>query len=555
MNMVQEIETKVKTSILEALVRAKLVGQKVQISQIVLEKPNNDQHGDYATNIAMQLTKVAKQPPRQIAQAIVDHIDVAGTYIQKVDIAGPGFINIFMDYDYLTPLVPYILEEQANYGKHDAKDYRIQIEFVSANPTGDLHLGHARGASYGDALGNVLEAAGYHVEREYYINDAGNQMYNLALSVEARYMQALGREAEMPADGYYGQDIIDIGKKLAADEGDVWLHKPKEERLAYFRRYGLDFELKKIEHDLNQFRVPFDQWFSEMSLYEKGKVDQALDKMRTSGDIYEQDGATWFRTTKYGDDKDRVVIKSDGSYTYLASDIAYHNDKLERGFDQLINVWGADHHGYVPRMEAAIQALGYPKEKLETEIIQMVNLFEDGERVKMSKRSGKALTLRQLMEDVGVDAMRYMMNTRSCDTHLDFDINLARSQSNDNPVYYVQYAHARICTLLDKAEASGYAYEKYDSSLLKQTSEINLLKLLASFPQLVLDAAEKRIPHKITQYAFDVASQLHSFYNAEKVLDESQLEVTKARLALLQAVKITLGNALRMVGVHAPEKM
>ncbi|SHH54522.1 arginine--tRNA ligase [Virgibacillus chiguensis] len=556
MNMVQEIETKVKTSILEALVRAKLVVQKVNISQIVLEKPNNEQHGDYATNIAMQLTKMAKQSPRQIAQAIVDHIDVAGTYIQKVDIAGPGFINIFMDYDYLTPLVPYILEEQANYGKHDTKDYRIQIEFVSANPTGDLHLGHARGASYGDALGNVLEAAGYHVEREYYINDAGNQMHNLALSVEARYMQALGREAEMPADGYYGQDIIDIGKKLAADEGDVWLHKPKEERLAYFRRYGLDFELKKIEHDLNQFRVPFDQWFSEMSLYEKGKVDQALDKMRTSGDIYEQDGATWFRTTKYGDDKDRVVIKSDGSYTYLASDIAYHNDKLERGFDQLINVWGADHHGYVPRMEAAIQALGYPKEKLETEIIQMVNLFEDGERVKMSKRSGKALTLRQLMEEVGVDAMRYMMNTRSCDTHLDFDINLARSQSNDNPVYYVQYAHARICTLLDKAETNGYAYEKYDSSLLKQTtSEINLLKLLAIFPQLVLDAAEKRIPHKITQYAFDVASQLHSFYNAEKVLDESQLEVTKARLALLQAVKITLGNALRMVGVHAPEKM
>ncbi|MEF2294072.1 arginine--tRNA ligase, partial [Virgibacillus dokdonensis] len=466
---------------------------------IVLEKPNNEQHGDYATNIAMQLTKMAKQSPRQIAQAIVDHIDVAGTYIRKVDIAGPGFINIFMDYDYLTPLVPYILEEQADYGKHDTKDYRIQIEFVSANPTGDLHLGHARGASYGDALGNVLEAAGYHVEREYYINDAGNQMHNLALSVEARYMQALGREAEMPADGYYGQDIIDIGKKLAADEGDVWLHKPKEERLAYFRRYGLDFELKKIEHDLNQFRVPFDQWFSEMSLYEKGKVDQALDKMRTSGDIYEQDGATWFRTTKYGDDKDRVVIKSDGSYTYLASDIAYHNDKLERGFDQLINVWGADHHGYVPRMEAAIQALGYPKGKLETEIIQMVNLFEDGERVKMSKRSGKALTLRQLMEEVGVDAMRYMMNTRSCDTHLDFDINLARSQSNDNPVYYVQYAHARICTLLDKAETNGYAYEKYDSSLLKQTSEINLLKLLATFPQLVLDAAEKRIPHKITQ--------------------------------------------------------
>ncbi|WP_077701859.1 arginine--tRNA ligase [Virgibacillus dokdonensis] len=555
MNIRREAEDVIRNVIQQAVLKTEWIERISDVPPIVLEKPNNEQHGDYATNIAMQLTKMAKQSPRQIAQAIVDHIDVAGTYIRKVDIAGPGFINIFMDYDYLTPLVPYILEEQADYGKHDTKDYRIQIEFVSANPTGDLHLGHARGASYGDALGNVLEAAGYHVEREYYINDAGNQMHNLALSVEARYMQALGREAEMPADGYYGQDIIDIGKKLAADEGDVWLHKPKEERLAYFRRYGLDFELKKIEHDLNQFRVPFDQWFSEMSLYEKGKVDQALDKMRTSGDIYEQDGATWFRTTKYGDDKDRVVIKSDGSYTYLASDIAYHNDKLERGFDQLINVWGADHHGYVPRMEAAIQALGYPKGKLETEIIQMVNLFEDGERVKMSKRSGKALTLRQLMEEVGVDAMRYMMNTRSCDTHLDFDINLARSQSNDNPVYYVQYAHARICTLLDKAETNGYAYEKYDSSLLKQTSEINLLKLLATFPQLVLDAAEKRIPHKITQYAFDVASQLHSFYNAEKVLDESQLEVTKARLALLEAVKITLGNALRMVGVHAPEKM
>ncbi|AUJ24696.1 arginine--tRNA ligase [Virgibacillus dokdonensis] len=555
MNILREAEDVIRNVIQQAVLKTEWIEKISDVPPIVLEKPNNEQHGDYATNIAMQLTKMAKQSPRQIAQAIVDHIDVAGTYIRKVDIAGPGFINIFMDYDYLTPLVPYILEEQADYGKHDTKDYRIQIEFVSANPTGDLHLGHARGASYGDALGNVLEAAGYHVEREYYINDAGNQMHNLALSVEARYMQALGREAEMPADGYYGQDIIDIGKKLAADEGDVWLHKPKEERLAYFRRYGLDFELKKIEHDLNQFRVPFDQWFSEMSLYEKGKVDQALDKMRTSGDIYEQDGATWFRTTKYGDDKDRVVIKSDGSYTYLASDIAYHNDKLERGFDQLINVWGADHHGYVPRMEAAIQALGYPKGKLETEIIQMVNLFEDGERVKMSKRSGKALTLRQLMEEVGVDAMRYMMNTRSCDTHLDFDINLARSQSNDNPVYYVQYAHARICTLLDKAETNGYAYEKYDSYLLKQTSEINLLKLLATFPQLVLDAAEKRIPHKITQYAFDVASQLHSFYNAEKVLDESQLEVTKARLALLEAVKITLGNALRMVGVHAPEKM
>ncbi|MGX4668336.1 arginine--tRNA ligase [Cerasibacillus sp. JNUCC 74] len=555
MNIIQKTEAAIKKALGQSILRAKLVDQESDTPPILLEKPSNEQHGDYATNIAMQLTKVAKQPPREIAQAIIDHLDLQGTHIRKMEIAGPGFINIFMDSDYLSPLLPHVLQTREDYGKHPKKGMRIQVEFVSANPTGDLHLGHARGASYGDALCNVLEAAGYEVEREYYINDAGNQIHNLALSVEARYMQALGLEAEMPEDGYYGQDIIQIGEELATEEGDTWLHQSKEERLAYFRQYGLEYELKKIENDLQRFRVKFDNWFSEISLYKEGKVNQALDKMRKSGEIYEKDGATWFRTTKYGDDKDRVVIKSDGSYTYLASDIAYHNDKLERGFDKLINVWGADHHGYVPRMEAAIQALGYPKDTLETAIIQMVNLFEDGERVKMSKRSGKALTLRQLMEEVGVDAMRYMMNTRSCDTHLDFDINLARSQSNENPVYYVQYAHARICTLLNKAKVAGYSYTEYDASLLQYSSEKGLLKMLGEFPQLVLDAAEKRIPHKITQYAFDLASALHSFYNAEKVLDETQLALTKARLALLEAVKITIDNALRLIGVHAPEQM
>ncbi|MFU0790259.1 arginine--tRNA ligase [Virgibacillus proomii] len=555
MNIIQKTEAAIKNAVGQSILRAKLVVQESDTPPILLEKPSNEQHGDYATNIAMQLTKVAKQPPREIAQAIIDHLDLQGTHIRKMEIAGPGFINIFMDSDYLIPLLPHVLQTREDYGKHPKKGMRIQVEFVSANPTGDLHLGHARGASYGDALCNVLEAAGYEVEREYYINDAGNQIHNLALSVEARYMQALGLEAEMPEDGYYGQDIIQIGEELATEEGDTWLHQSKEERLAYFRQYGLEYELKKIENDLQRFRVKFDNWFSEISLYKEGKVNQALDKMRKSGEIYEKDGATWFRTTKYGDDKDRVVIKSDGSYTYLASDIAYHNDKLERGFDKLINVWGADHHGYVPRMEAAIQALGYPKDTLETAIIQMVNLFEDGERVKMSKRSGKALTLRQLMEEVGVDAMRYMMNTRSCDTHLDFDINLARSQSNENPVYYVQYAHARICTLLNKAKVAGYSYTEYDASLLQYSSEKELLKMLGEFPQLVLDAAEKRIPHKITQYAFDLASALHSFYNAEKVLDETQLALTKARLALLEAVKITIDNALRLIGVHAPEQM
>ncbi len=556
MNIMQQTEEKLKEEISRAVVDAGLAEQE-ELPVIVLEQPKDKNHGDYATNIAMQLAKIAKMPPRQIAGKIVDQFDRSKASIKQMEIAGPGFINFFMDNQYLTELVPSILEAGEAYGNSKVGDgQKIQIEFVSANPTGDLHLGHARGAAVGDSLANVLEKAGYQVEREYYINDAGNQINNLAVSVEARYMQALGKDWEMPEDGYHGKDIIELGKQLAAEHGDKWSDSPAEERLNYFREYGLQYELKKLEGDLSQFRVPFDNWFSETSLYKDGQIDQALQALKDKGHIFDQDGATWFRTTEFGDDKDRVLIKQDGSYTYLTPDIAYHKNKLDRGFDTLINIWGADHHGYIPRMKAAIQALGYEKDKLEVEIIQMVNLFQNGERVKMSKRTGKAVTLRELMEEVGIDAMRYFFVMRSSDSHLDFDMDLARSQSNENPVFYVQYAHARICTMLKQAEEKGFTVSKdIDGSLLATEKEEELLKRLGEFTSAIEEAAVKRTPHRVTQYIFDLASTLHSFYNAEKVLDTDQPERTKARLALMEAVRITIANGLALIGVEAPERM
>lgn len=555
MNVVAQVEAQIKEEIKQALVKANLAKEE-EIPDIILEKPKVKAHGDYATNIAMQMARVAKQAPRKIAEEIVQHLDTGKAMIEKIDIAGPGFINLFLDNGYLTKLIEQILAEKETYGRvNTGKGHKVLVEFVSANPTGDLHVGHARGAAYGDALCNILDAAGYDVSREYYINDAGNQIHNLALSIEARYMQALGKEWDMPEDGYHGQDIIEIGKELAEKDGDKWVHVPEEERIAYFREYGLKVELEKIKQDLANFDVHFDNWFSETSLYETNKVEATLEKLQEKEMIYEKDGATWLKSTKFGDDKDRVVIKNDGTYTYLTPDIAYHLNKLERGFETLINIWGADHHGYIPRMKAAIQALGYAPETLEVEVIQMVNLIEDGEKVKMSKRTGRALTLRQLMEEVGKDAMRYFFNTRSCDSHLDFDLDLARTQSNENPVYYVQYAHARICTMLEQAAEKGIDFSGFDSSLLKNEKEIDLLKQLGDFPKTIADAAEKRAPHLVTQYVFDLSALLHSYYNAEKVIKEDNLDLTKARLALMAAVKITIANALKLIGVHAPQKM
>ncbi|MDX5475838.1 MAG: arginine--tRNA ligase [Bacillaceae bacterium] len=556
MNIVEQVQERLKNEIKDAVIKAGLATEE-QIPDVVLETPKDKANGDYATNMAMQLARVAKKAPRMIAEQLVENFDQSKASIEKIEIAGPGFINFYMNNSYLTDLIPTILEQGSDYGKTNVGGgEKVNVEFVSANPTGNLHLGHARGAAVGDSLCNVLEKAGYTVTREYYINDAGNQINNLALSVEARYFQALGMEKEMPEDGYHGQDIIEIGAALASEYGDKFVSETEEERLAFFREYGLKFEMKKLQKDLEEFRVGFDLWYSETSLYHNGKIDEALNKLREQGHIFEDGGATWFRSTTFGDDKDRVLIKNDGSYTYLTPDIAYHQDKLLRGHDKLINIWGADHHGYIPRMKAAIEALGYGKEALEVEIIQLVHLFQNGEKVKMSKRTGKAVTMRDLMEEVGLDAVRYFFAMRSADTHLDFDMDLAVSQSNENPVFYAQYAHARICSMLRQGEEQGielvgpFALEHIQSE-----KEIDLLKKLGEYPQVVSEAAIKRIPHRITNYIFELASTLHSFYNAEKVLDADNVDRTKARLALMKATQITIQDALKLIGVSAPEKM
>lgn len=556
MNIVEQVQSKIKEEIRAAVLKAELATEE-QIPDVILEIPKEKAHGDYSTNMAMQLARVAKKAPRMIAEALVNNFDRSKASIEKIELAGPGFINFYMDNSYLTELIPTVLKAGEKYGETDAGNkQKIQVEFVSANPTGDLHLGHARGAAVGDSLCNILAKAGYDVSREYYINDAGNQINNLALSVEARYFQALGLEKDMPEDGYHGADIIGIGKTLAEEFGDKYVNIAEEERFEFFREYGLKYEMEKLKMDLADFRVAFDVWFSETSLYKNGKIDEALKALRASGYIYDEEGATWLRSTDFGDDKDRVLIKQDGSYTYLTPDIAYHKDKLDRGFEKLINIWGADHHGYIPRMKAAIQSLGYDKDALEVEIIQLVHLYKNGEKMKMSKRTGKAVTMRDLVDEVGLDAVRYFFAMRSSDTHMDFDLDLAVSESNENPVYYAQYAHARISSILRQGEEQGVRVDpQADFTLIQSEKEMDLLKKLGEFPQAVGEAALKRVPHRITNYIFELASTFHSFYNAEKVLDGEYPERTKARLAMVKAVQITLRNALALIGVSAPEKM
>ncbi|MDE5414656.1 arginine--tRNA ligase [Alkalihalobacterium chitinilyticum] len=555
MNSVEQMKENLKAEIVAAVIASGI--DESQVPEVVLENPKDKAHGDYATNMAMQLARVAKKAPRMIAEDIVSNINKEKASIEKIEIAGPGFINFYMDNVYLRDIISAVLQAGEEYGQTNiGNGTKIQIEFVSANPTGSLHLGHARGAAVGDALCNVLSKAGYDVQREYYINDAGNQINNLTTSVEARYYQALGLEKDMPEDGYHGEDIIGFGHDLAKEYGDRFVHVDEEERMEFFRAYGLKRELEKLKKDLSDFRVEFDNWFSETSLYTSGKVIETLKLLEEKGETYEQDGATWFRSTTYGDDKDRVLIKNDGSYTYLTPDIAYHKDKLERGFDKLINIWGADHHGYIPRMSAAIQALGYGKEQMDVQIIQMVSLFQNGEKVKMSKRTGKAVTLRDLMEEVGIDATRYFFAMRSADTQLDFDMDLAVSKSNENPVFYVQYAHARICSMLRQGEEQGLPVDDTSNlNLIASEKEFYLLKKVGEFPEAIAESAEKLSPHRLTNYAFDLASALHSFYNAERVIDPEDVEKSKARLALVKSVQVTLQNALKLIGVSAPERM
>ncbi|MCO7125592.1 arginine--tRNA ligase [Sporolactobacillus shoreicorticis] len=556
MTIVEQVKNQLKQEIIEAVVKANLATQE-QVPEVVLEVPRDKAHGDFATNMAMQLARIARKAPRKIAEELIASFDKKKGHIRTIEIAGPGFINFFLDNQYLTDLIPTIIEEGDEYGASDTgAGKKILVEFVSANPTGSLHLGHGRGAAVGDALCKLLNKAGYKAVPEYYINDGGNQITNLAVSLEARYLQQLGQSAEIPQNGYHGKDIIDLAKRLVDEYGDSLSAKPEEERIRFFRNFGVEHLMSGIKKDLADFRVHFDQWFSERSLYEGNKVEAVLDYLKNKGETYEKDGALWLKTTKYGDDKDRVLVKSDGSYTYFTPDIAYHKDKLDRGFEQLIDVLGADHHGYVPRLKAAIQSLGYNPDQLTVQIIQLVNLFKDGEKVKMSKRTGKAVTMRELMEDVGVDAARYFFAMRSSDSHLDFDLDLAISHSNENPVYYVQYAYARITSMLKRAEDFEHDnVAELDLNLLSGEKEIDLLKKLGDFPAVVADSAQKLSIQHIPAYLFELASYLHSFYNAEKVLDDHNVPLSKARVALMKAVRTTLKNGMELIGVNAPEKM
>ncbi|WP_044482661.1 arginine--tRNA ligase [Paenibacillus antibioticophila] len=556
-NPLEKINQALKEAIAEAIIAAGLA-QREEIPVIVLEVPKEKAHGDLATNAAMQLSRIAKKNPRQIAEELIKHLDYAKAGIEQAEIAGPGFINFRLGKSYLYPVIEQVYSQGENYGRVDAgQGERIQMEFVSANPTGSLHLGHARGAAVGDALCNVLDFAGYEVTREYYINDAGNQVVNLCKSIEARYLQELGQDVPMPEDGYHGEDIKGFAKELVAEKGDALLSMTAEEREAFLRSYGLEKELAKIKRDLGRFRVDFDVWFSETSLYEDGQVEASLAELRDKGQTFEQDGATWLRTTDYGDDKDRVLVKNDGTYTYLTPDIAYHRNKYDRGFNRLINIWGADHHGYIPRVKAAMQALGKNPEQLTVLIAQMVSLFQDGEKVKMSKRTGKAVTMVDLMDEVGVDAIRYFFTMRSMDSHLDFDMDLAISTSNENPVYYVQYAHARICSIFRQAEEQGVAIPQPNAvnfSKLTAEHEYDLLRKMGELPEEIAVAANSYAPHRLVRYVYELAAMLHSYYRAERVITEDA-EQTAARLVLLGAVRTVIANVLRLIGVSAPERM
>ena len=549
-----DLKQQLKEAIESAIKSANLV-EESDMPSVKVEVPKDKNNGDFSTNAAMVLTKLARRNPREIAELIIEKLDKEKASVSEVSIAGPGFINFKMESKELLNVIFKVLNQKENYGCSELETKeKVLIEYVSANPTGDLHIGHARNGAVGATLSNIMDFAGYDVTREYYINDAGNQINNLARSIEARYFEALGQGLNMPEDGYNGKDIKVIGEELAEAHPE---YKDLDEtaRISKFRDLGVEYEMRKLKEDLSDFRIHFDNWFSETSLYESGEIDEAMTKMKDNGFIYESDDATWLRTTDFKDDKDRVIVKKDGTFTYLMPDIAYHYDKVERGYDKLINLFGADHHGYINRLKASLGALGENPEKLEIEIMQIVRLIENGQEVKMSKRTGKAVTMRDLIDMIGVDAARYFMVMRSTDTHFDFDLDLARSESSDNPVYYAQYAHARICSILRQAKESGFDIDQTVAvDVITNEQALELLKKILEFPNIVRGAAEARATQRIPNYIHDLAASFHKFYNAEKVLGEND-DKTRAYILMIEAVRQTLENALRLIDVNAPERM
>jgi arginyl-tRNA synthetase len=543
MNISLYLQSKIKTA-LEKL------STELDINSIVIERSKDPVHGDYATNVAMQLSKILKKNPRQIATELVEALDK--TDIEKIEIAGPGFINFFMTSEYLSSIIDDVFEEQADYGRLKSQNREhINVEFVSANPTGELHLGHARIAAIGDVICRLYEARGFKVTREYYVNDAGVQIYNLAQSIYSRYLGLFGIDRPIPQDGYHSVKIIEVAQIIKNEVGDKFLND-EEAAIAYMTKRGVELELEGINRDLQLFKVNFDIFSSEVEIRANQRVEKFVSSL---GDrAYVLDDATFLKTTLHGDDKDRVIVKSNGEFTYFTPDIVYHLDKLSRGYDKLIDVLGADHHGYIARMKAALMMFGYPSDVLHVELIQMVRLIQNGQEVKMSKRTGNAITLRELVEEVGVDAVRYFFVARAASGHLDFDIDLAKEASTANPLYYAQYAHARLATVLASALEKGFVIDK-DPTKLTRNEEKELLKHVIDFAVTVEDAALTRSPYKVANYVQRLASLIHTFYTECRILDSEDVKTTASRLALAKASMIVMANALGLLGVSAPNKM
>lgn len=555
---------------------AKGVLKEGNLPEVQLEVPPQKEFGDFASNFAMQSARSLKCNPRMIAQAIVDNMDCA--YVDKMEIAGPGFINFYLKQDWMYDMLGKILAAGETYGNLTQENpEKIQVEYVSANPTGPLHVGHGRGAAVGSSMANLLKAAGYNVIREYYINDAGNQMNNLAASVNARYLQLLALEEKggvpedltvqtldamdlgvtFPENGYHGYDIIETAQRIIRIYGKEFVNMDEQERLVKFRTIAYQEKLAALKEDLADFRVEFDEWFSEQTLHDAGKIKESCLMLKDQGYVYEKDGALWLNSTQYGDDKDRVVIRDNGIPTYFAADIAYHRNKFERGFAHVINLWGADHHGYIARMKAAVKALGYDPEQLEVLLLQMVRLYRNGSMVKLSKRTGETVTIRELIDEVGVDAARYFFCMRSLDSQLDFDMTLASEKSNENPVYYIQYAHARICSIMRQLAETNIEVIPADQvklNSLVEESELDLIKKLGEYPEMIAAAAKERAVHRVATYVFELAGLFHSFYNACRIMGVDE-DVQQARIALVTATKNTVKHALGILGVSAPERM
>ena len=559
--MVKEVENKLYEAIESAVKSAIKSGDLPQadIPKFIIEKPADKKNGDFSSNIAMAGARAFHGAPRMIAEAIVKDFSLDGGYIDRCEIAGPGFINFYLSDKYYSDVLKDIVASGDSYGRSDyGEGKKILVEFVSANPTGPMHIGNARGGAIGDCLASVLDAAGYDVQREFYVNDAGNQIEKFATSLEVRYLQECGKDIELPEDAYHGEDITVHARNFFSEVGDKYADCDSQERRNALVAYALPKNIAGLEADLGKYRIKYDKWFRESTLHKDGSVQKVIEALKEKGITYEQDGALWFKASEFGNDKDIVLIRANGIPTYIVPDIAYHYNKLvTRGYDKAIDVLGADHHGYIPRMKAALTALGLDADRLDIVIMQMVRLVRNGETIKLSKRSGKAITLNTLLEEIPIDAARFFFNLREPNSHFDFDLELAAKQSSENPVYYVQYAHARICSIIKKAAEEGVKVVTPSAEALNRLNsdeERDLISHLAGLTDEIIGAAKNYDPAKITHYVIDLATLFHKFYNAHRVVSDDK-ELTEARLFLCTAVKNTIKNILVMLKVDVPEAM